>query len=76
TRQLGEGVPVPDRRGEAVRLVRRLSRADFPGGPLTIWPGGRLFNPRAVRPLPPAPPAAPALDAPALPARLAVGAKR
>ncbi|PSQ77036.1 MAG: capsular biosynthesis protein [Bacteroidetes bacterium QH_8_67_23] len=74
TRQLGEGVPVPDRRGEAVRLVRRLSRADFPGGPFTILPGGRLFSRRAVRPLPPLPPTVPALDAPALPSRPAVGA--
>ncbi|PSQ83978.1 MAG: hypothetical protein BRD44_02615 [Bacteroidetes bacterium QS_7_67_15] len=74
TRQIGEGVPVPDRRGEAVRLVRRLSRADFPGGPFTILPGGRLFSRRSVRPLPPLPPTVPALDAPALPSRPAVGA--
>ena len=56
TRQLGEGVPVPDRRRqEAAALVRRLSAQDFPGTPLALLPGGRLANLQAVRPLPVAP---------------------
>ena len=75
TRQLGEGMPVPDRRGAAVRLVRRLSREDFPDTHPLILPGGRLFNRRAVRPLPPAPPVLREPTAPILPTHFA-GAPR
>lgn len=56
TRQLGEGVPVPDRRAEAVALVRRLSEADFPLTRPIILPSGRLVGRRAARPVEPAPP--------------------
>jgi poly-gamma-glutamate capsule biosynthesis protein CapA/YwtB (metallophosphatase superfamily) len=66
TRQLGEGVPVPDeRRREAARLVRRLSAEDFSNPDLRVLPGGRLFNRRAVRPLAPVPPTWPAPREPA-----------
>jgi hypothetical protein len=53
TRQLGEGIPVPDPRGDAVALVRRLSAQDFPSTALAILPGGRLVNRWAVAPVAP-----------------------
>lgn len=41
-KQVGEGVPVPDPRGGAIALMRRLSTADFPDSEATIDEDGRI----------------------------------
>lgn len=47
TKQLGEGIPVLDEEGQALKELRALSEADFPESPLLISEDGRLSLPNA-----------------------------
>ncbi|MBK6342779.1 MAG: hypothetical protein IPF41_09370 [Flavobacteriales bacterium] len=43
-KQEGEGGPVPDEEGRAVKEVIELTRADVPEAPITIHEDGRILR--------------------------------
>lgn len=42
-KQVGEGIPMPDETRWALRLIQELTKADFPGTPLTITDEGDIL---------------------------------
>ena len=51
TRQIGEGIPVPDPSRAVISLVKRLSRDDFEWSGAYVLSDGRLVNLQSAQPL-------------------------
>jgi hypothetical protein len=44
-----QGIPYPDRQGHSIKLIRQLTRSDFPKTPLIIDKNGRIVSLGSIR---------------------------